>query len=84
VTVAIRTACAAATMIVAAATVKAQCTPVIQQLVDARKFDEARVQSQAAVAKAPNDDRAIHCLGRVSLMQNRTLMRSTISKGRSN
>jgi tetratricopeptide (TPR) repeat protein len=43
----------------------AQCSPSIQKLVDDNKFDEARAEVQAILAKNDRDDVALHCMGRI-------------------
>ena len=43
----------------------AQCLPSIQKLVDDDKFDEARSEVQALLAKNEKDDAALHCMGRI-------------------
>lgn len=48
-----------------------QCQPAIQKLNTDRRFDEARAQMQAAVARTPNDDAAWECLGRITVFMNR-------------
>jgi tetratricopeptide (TPR) repeat protein len=43
----------------------AQCSPAIQTLVTEKKYDEARAEAQALIAKNAADDVALHCMGRV-------------------
>ena len=43
----------------------AQCNPAIQTLVNEQKYDEARAEAQALIAKNASDDVALHCMGRV-------------------
>ena len=43
----------------------AQCSAAIQQLITDQKFEEARAEAQALVAKNATDDVALHCMGRV-------------------
>ena len=43
----------------------AQCSPAIQTLVNEQKYDEARAEAQALIAKNASDDVALHCMGRV-------------------
>jgi tetratricopeptide (TPR) repeat protein len=54
----------------AAATVRAQCVPAVQRLITDRKYEAARTQLQAQITRAPNDDAAMHCMGRLLLEQN--------------
>jgi Tfp pilus assembly protein PilF len=44
----------------------AQCQPPVQRLITDRRFDEAKAQVSAVITKAPNDDAAYECLGRIS------------------
>jgi tetratricopeptide (TPR) repeat protein len=48
-----------------AANIRAQCTPPIQQLITDHKYDRARAELEAQLARAPNDDAAMECIGRV-------------------
>lgn len=50
---------------IAVNTAHAQCTPPIQKLVDDDKFDEAKAEVQALLAKDDRDDAALHCMGRI-------------------
>jgi tetratricopeptide (TPR) repeat protein len=43
----------------------AQCQPPVQRLMADRRFDEARTQVTAIIARTPNDDAAHECLGRI-------------------
>jgi tetratricopeptide (TPR) repeat protein len=43
----------------------AQCSPAIQTLVTEQKYDEARAEAQALIAKNASDDAALHCMGRI-------------------
>ena len=43
----------------------AQCSPPIQKLITDQKYDEARAEAQALIAKNASDDVALHCMGRV-------------------
>jgi tetratricopeptide (TPR) repeat protein len=54
-----------AALVVAALSADAQCTPPVQKLVNDQKYDEARVEAQALIAKNAADDAALHCMGRV-------------------
>ena len=45
---------------------RAQCPTAIQKLTVERRYDEAKAQAQAAVAKTPADADAWHCLGRIT------------------
>jgi tetratricopeptide (TPR) repeat protein len=47
----------------------AQCVPAVQRLISARKYDEARTELQAQLTRVPNDDAAMHCMGRLLLDQ---------------
>jgi len=47
----------------------AQCVPAVQRLITDRKYDDARADLQAQLKRAPNDDAAMHCMGRVLLEQ---------------
>lgn len=67
----IRTAFAVATLALVAGTARAQCTLAIQRLVNERKFDDARTQIQSLLARNPNDDQAVHCLGMISMSMDR-------------
>src|SRR6476646_6875898 len=58
---------AAAAMFVLETSAYAQCPPPVQRLIADRRLDEARAAVQADIARAPNDDAALHCLGRVLL-----------------
>jgi tetratricopeptide (TPR) repeat protein len=49
-----------------ASAARAQCPPTIQKLAAERKYTEAKPLAQAAVAKAPDDDKAWQCLGRIT------------------
>jgi tetratricopeptide (TPR) repeat protein len=49
----------------------AQCTPANQRLVDARKFVEARAGIDALLKASPSDDKAMDCLGRLLIEQNK-------------
>ena len=43
----------------------AQCSPALQKIVDDDKFDEAKAEVQALLAKNAKDDAALHCMGRI-------------------
>ena len=43
----------------------AQCSAPLQKLVDDDKFDEAKAEVQAVLAKNAKDDAALHCMGRI-------------------
>jgi tetratricopeptide (TPR) repeat protein len=47
----------------------AQCVPAVQRLISTHKYDEARTELQAQLTRAPNDDMAMHCMGRLLLDQ---------------
>jgi tetratricopeptide (TPR) repeat protein len=47
----------------------AQCNAAVQRLVANRQYDNARVQLEAQIKRAPNDDAAMHCMGRLLLEQ---------------
>jgi tetratricopeptide (TPR) repeat protein len=49
----------------AASVAHAQCSPAVQKLVDDNKFDEAKAEVQALLAKNQRDDVALHCMGRI-------------------
>jgi tetratricopeptide (TPR) repeat protein len=49
----------------------AQCQPGVDKLSRERKFEEARTQMQAVVAKNANDDAAWECLGRIASAMDR-------------
>jgi tetratricopeptide (TPR) repeat protein len=57
--------------VVGGETAMAQCQPAVQRLIADRRFDDAKTQMKAVVAKTPNDDAAIHCLGRISSAMDR-------------
>jgi tetratricopeptide (TPR) repeat protein len=48
-----------------------QCTPAAQRLVDERKSDEAKAHVVAQLARTPQDDQALDCLGRIELSLDR-------------
>ena len=52
-----------------ATTLRAQCNPTVQRLITDRNYAGAKAQVQAQVARSPNDDAAMHCLGRLLLDQ---------------
>ena len=52
-----------------AATVHAQCNPPVQLLITDRNYATAKTQLQAQIARSPNDDAAMHCMGRLLLDQ---------------
>ena len=54
-----------AALVVAALSAGAQCTPPVQKLVNDQKYDEARAEAQALIAKNAADDAALNCMGRV-------------------
>jgi tetratricopeptide (TPR) repeat protein len=47
----------------------AQCAPPVQRLLTDRKYDEARAELQTQLKRAPNDDAAMECMGRLRLEQ---------------
>lgn len=49
----------------AARALGAQCAAGVQRLVNERKFDPARAQVEALIARNAKDDAALHCLGRL-------------------
>ena len=55
----------------AAGSARAQCTSHVQQLVNDRKFSEARTEAQALLARLPDDDALLHCLGIISIDSDR-------------
>jgi len=50
---------------VVASDANAQCSPPVQKLITEQKYDEARAETQALIAKNGSDDVALHCMGRV-------------------
>ena len=48
----------------------AQCTPVVQHLVNDLELDEARADTKAAIARNAKDDAALHCMGTIALAAN--------------
>lgn len=62
---------ALAALVVLGCDAGAQCQPAIQKLNADRRFDEAKAQMQAAVARTPADDAAWECLGRITVLMNR-------------
>lgn len=46
---------------------QAQCAPAVQRLITDRKYDAARDELQARLKRAPSDDGALHCMGRLLL-----------------
>lgn len=53
----------------AATALRAQCVPAVQRLITDRKYEAARTQLQAQITRAPKDDAAMHCMGRLLLEQ---------------
>jgi tetratricopeptide (TPR) repeat protein len=53
----------------AAPALSAQCVPAVQRLITDRKYDDARAELQAHLKRAPSDDAATHCMGRLLLDQ---------------
>ena len=47
----------------------AQCAPAVQRLITDRKYDAARDELLARLKRAPNDNGAMHCMGRLLLEQ---------------
>ena len=47
----------------------AQCNPSAQRLITNRKYDEARAELEAQLKRAPGDDGAMECIGRLLLDQ---------------
>ena len=43
----------------------AQCSPSVQKIVDDDKFEEAKAEVQALLARNATDDAALHCMGRI-------------------
>jgi tetratricopeptide (TPR) repeat protein len=43
----------------------AQCPPATQKLITDLKYDEARVQADAAIKRNGSDDAALHCMGMI-------------------
>ena len=46
---------------------EAQCIPNVQHLINERKYDAARAQLDAQLARAAKDDAAMNCMGRLLL-----------------
>jgi len=46
---------------------RAQCTPAQQRSITDRRYAEARAELQAQLKRAPNDDAAMDCMGRLLL-----------------
>lgn len=59
----------AAAVSIGAAPLHAQCAPATLRLITDRKYVEARATVDAQLKRAPNDDAAMECLGRVLLEQ---------------
>lgn len=53
----------------APATLRAQCVPAVQRLITDREYEAARTQLQAQLKRAPSDDAAMDCMGRLLLEQ---------------
>lgn len=49
----------------------AQCQPAVQRLLNDRRFEDARTQMTAVVAKEPSNDGALECLGVVEFRMTR-------------
>jgi tetratricopeptide (TPR) repeat protein len=47
----------------------AQCNPATQRLIASRKYDDARADLEAQLKRAPGDDTAMECIGRLLLDQ---------------
>lgn len=56
----------------AGATARAQCASAAQRLITDRKYDAARAQLEAQIKRVPNDDAAMHCMGRLLLEQGKS------------
>jgi len=56
---------------IAANVAHAQCSPPIQKLVDDNRFDEAKAEVQALLAKNERGDLALHCMGRIYMEMDR-------------
>ena len=54
-----------AALLLVAFRANAQCAPAVQKLVNDQKYDEARTEAQALIAKNASDDVALHCMGRI-------------------
>jgi tetratricopeptide (TPR) repeat protein len=52
-----------------APTLRAQCVPAVQRLVTGREYDKARTELEAQLKRAPNNDAAMECMGRLLLEQ---------------
>ncbi|MEO8622317.1 MAG: tetratricopeptide repeat protein [bacterium] len=57
----------ALTVCAATASLHAQCSPAVQRMVGERNFTAARAQADAQLSRAPMDDAAMHCIGRILL-----------------
>ncbi|HEX7019908.1 MAG TPA: tetratricopeptide repeat protein [Gemmatimonadaceae bacterium] len=49
----------------------AQCSAPVERLISGRSFDRARVQLETVLARAPADDRAMNCMGRLLIEEDR-------------
>jgi tetratricopeptide (TPR) repeat protein len=61
-----------ALVLIASRDLRAQCSPAIHKLISAHKYDEARAETQALVAKNASDDVALHCIGYIALAQDKS------------
>ena len=58
-----------ATASLTAPALRAQCVPAVQRLITERKYEAVRAQLQEQITNAPDNDAAMHCLGRLLLEQ---------------
>jgi tetratricopeptide (TPR) repeat protein len=54
------------------AALESQCPPSTQKLIGDRKFDEAAAEARAALKQNGSDEAALHCMGRVFLVQDKS------------
>jgi tetratricopeptide (TPR) repeat protein len=52
-----------------AAHARAQCSPAVQRLITDQKYDDAKAEVRALLARNPRDDVAFHCMGRILVAQ---------------
>jgi tetratricopeptide (TPR) repeat protein len=50
----------------------AQCPALLQKAVADQKYDDARVETLAAIKRNPSDDAALHCMGRLYLAEGKS------------
>jgi tetratricopeptide (TPR) repeat protein len=49
---------------------RSQCSPAVQSLISAHRYDEARDQVNSQLKQSPRDDGAMNCMGRMLLEKN--------------